>query len=177
MVAGHAAGGLERVVVGVAGAGHRPAHRVQREVGALEVAVRAGLPEVGDRGHDELRLHLAQHVVAEPQPLHDAGPVVLDQHVGGRDEVEQALAALVGAEIEDDAVLVGVEEQEHAGAIEPGHVAEERGQGPSGVAAGPLDLDHLGAGVGEDARAERARRVLRQVDYADVVQRHECGHW
>ena len=167
---------LERVVLGVARAGHRPAQGVQREVDSLEVAIRPRLTEVCDRGHDELRLYLAQHVVAEAEAFHDTRPVVLDEHVGRRDEVEQPLAALLGAQVEDDAALVGVEEQEHPRAVEAGDVAEEGWQRPRGVAAGSLHLDHLGAGVGEDARAERACRVLRQVDHAHVVQWHRCGH-
>ena len=39
------------------------------------------------------------------------------------------------------------------------------------VAGGRLDLDHLGAEVGEQDAAERAGDVLRVLDHADALER------
>ena len=49
---------------------------------ARAVAVRAGLAEAGDAQHDEPRVDLAQHVVAEPPALERTLAIVLDQDVG-----------------------------------------------------------------------------------------------
>jgi hypothetical protein len=39
----------------------------------------------------------------EAQPLHDAGPEPLDEHVGAGDEVEDEVASLVSTQIHDNA--------------------------------------------------------------------------
>src|SRR6266850_4471250 len=63
-------------------------------------------------------------------------------------------------EIDRDAALVavlGVELHRHIAA--------------AGIAARLLDLDHLGAEVGEDRRGERPRHEHREVDDADAGER------
>jgi hypothetical protein len=49
-------------------------------------------------------------------------------------------------------------------------VALERPQSPRRVAAGPLDLDHVGAEVGEQAGCVGPGDVLRKVEHDDVVE-------
>ena len=172
VVAGDPACRLEWLVVDVALRVHRPAHAEQREVDGLVVAVGAVLPEVGDRSEHDLRVHPPQHVVPDAEAVHRAWLEVLDDHVGACDEAEQGLAPLVGLEVQHDASLVGVQEQEGAGALRMRLVVGERRQLPRRIAAGSLDLDHVGAVVGKDAGAERSRAGVGEVDHAHVVERH-----
>ena len=46
------------------------------------------------------------------------------------------------------------------------------------VALGALDLDDVGAHVGEDLRGHRPREVLRELDDADALERqHQRKSW
>ena len=172
----HVAGVLEWLVVDVARGDHRAAHRVEREVGDLVVAVRPVLPEVRHRGQHDARVHLAQRVVAEAEPLHRARREALDHRVRAGDEAEQAVAVLGAFEVEHDAALVGVEEEEDGGALGAGLVLVERGLHPRRIAARRLDLDHVRAVVAEQASREGSGLALRKVDHGHIVERHHVGH-
>ena len=176
LVAGHAARDPDRFVVDVTGGEHRPAHRVDGEVGRLPVAVRAVLPEVRDRGQHDPRVHRRELVVAEPERVERAGRETLDHPVGAGDEVEQPFTVRRALEIEDHAALVGVEEQERPAALRSGRVGGERRQRPRRIARGRLDLDDLRTVVGEQPRAERPHRLLREVDDAQPVERQRHRH-
>ena len=56
-------------------------HRVGRTLGGG-----AGLPVAGDRAIDQPRIDPAQRLVAEPETIHHAGPKILDQDIGFRDQ-------------------------------------------------------------------------------------------
>ena len=49
------------------------------------------------------------------EALHGAGREVLDEYVGGLDQVEQRLATGVGLQVQHDAAFVGVEHHELVG--------------------------------------------------------------
>ena len=165
-------------------AGDSPAvaaqHRVacdglHRRAVALEVAVRPAQPEAREARHHEPRVQLRQRVPAAEEAVDDARGVVLDVRVGNAHEVEEQLAAGLAAQVEGDAlvaargvvegvaavpealadVAAGEARAHRALRLLPRHVAD--------VAAGGrevldrLDLDHLGAEVGEHERAGRPR--------------------
>jgi hypothetical protein len=112
------------------------------------------------------RLHGSR---AQPQAVGDAGPEGLDQHVGRLAKVEQKIAPLGRLEIEHDALLAAVEiAEEHGGRpVEEANVA-------AGVAfARRLDLDHLGAVIGERHGQVRARQERGEVDDAQVRKLHD----
>ena len=139
---------------------------------ARAVAVRPVLPVAGDRAVDEPRVLLAQPLVADPQPLHHAGAEALEQHVGLAHEPQQHLAPRVGLQVDADRALVAVERQEQraARALLRPLVARRR---PAHVVAEPrvLDLQHVGAEVGQQPRAEAARQQPREVEHADALER------
>ena len=176
VVEGHPPGVLQRLVVHVAGGDHRPAHRVEREVGPLVVAVRAVLPEVRQRGQHDTRIDRAQRLVAQTEALHRPRQEALDDRVGGRSEVERLRPTGLGLEIEHDAALVRVEEQEQPRPLQPRLVVVERRQQPRGVAARRLDLNDVGPVVGQQPGRERPGGELRQVDHGHVVERYRSGH-
>ncbi len=101
-----------------------------------------------------------------PKRAGDAGPERFDQHVGLAGQTEEIGAALLALEIEHDALLAAA------------HVAEEhRGAlvGRPDVAAGialarRLDLDHLGAVIGQRGGEVRPRQEPGEVDDLDALR-------
>ena len=156
----------------LAGQAEQPDQAEVVHVVARAVAVRPVLPVAGDRAVDEPRVLLAQPLVADPQPLHHAGAEALQQHVGLAHEPQQDLAPRVGLQIDADRALVAVERQEQraARALLRPLVARRR---PAHVVAEPrvLDLQHVGAEVGQQPRAEAARQQPREVEHADALER------
>ena len=169
---GDLARGLHRRPVALAGQAEQPDEPEVVHVVAGAVAVGAVLPVAGDRAVDEPGVLLAQPLVADAEAVHHAGAEALHQHVGLAHEPQQHLAPLLALEVEADRALVAVEreEQRGAGALLGALVARRR---PAHVVAEPrvLDLEHVGAEVGEQARAEAARQQPREVEHADAVER------
>ncbi len=99
----------------------------------------------------------------EAEALERAGPEVLDEHVGVVDERQQHVAVGVVLEVEDDRALVAIDE------LPPQAFAVARVapcQAAEGVAVGALDLDDVGAEVGEVASAVGTGEHGRQVEDA-----------
>jgi hypothetical protein len=127
---------------------------------------------------DQFRIDLLQAVVVEAVFLQRAGLEVLDQHVGFCDQLADQRLAFGQCMIDCHRLLVAV-----AGQIERGDVGrlavlvleKRRAVGARLVAAaGPLDLDHVGAEIGEQLRRQRRREHARQVEYAYAF---ECDGW
>ena len=95
---------------------------------------------------------------ARARRVERAGPQVLEQDVGLVEEGVQPLPALGGSQVELDGLLAPI----------PG--GEACGVGPLGVTPRTLDLDHLGAQVGEDRGGQRCGHVLAHLDDADAVE-------
>ena len=120
---------------------------------------RAGLAVARDRAVDKARVDLFELGVGEAQPPGNARAVILDENVGlGRESTHG---------LRRDRIL----EVEHYGALAGIELAEARGGvGSQGwprahhVALGALDLDDVGAEVGEQARAMRSRDRRGQID-------------
>ena len=102
-------------------------------------------PQPVIRRVDEPRI-AGQHLVGtEAEPLQDAGPETLDQHVGVVEQAEQDLPALRRLEVDGDARPAAVERvlllrHEQSGAARPVHAHEVRtqfGEQHAGVGAGP----------------------------------------
>jgi hypothetical protein len=105
---------------------------------------------------------------AELQALHDARREVLDEHVGGPDQVEQRLVTGLGLEVEHHAALVGVEHHE---LVRLDRIVRAEAQW---LTAGRLDLDDLGAHLREQQPAVRAEVDLAQFEDPEAVKRsHE----
>ncbi|MDZ7702579.1 MAG: hypothetical protein U5J98_11260 [Halobacteriales archaeon] len=172
---------LRRLAALRPGDGHDPARPLHEEVVAGTLAPGAGLAERGDRAVDDRVVVLPDVVVADAEPIGRAGPVVLDEDVRLGGEVVQRLPGLVGLEVQLDAPLAVVHRPEvgrlaavggrDAGPLVALGVDEGRPGVPVVVAdLGPLDLDHLGALVGEHQRREPAGDERREVQYGDAVQ-------
>src|SRR6516162_1003363 len=157
-----------RRVIRKAGDAHRPAHRLGDRLVALEVAIGTVCPKALDRGVYQPRVDLREDLPAEPQSVEGAGPKIFEQHVRFCNELFEQLLAPAGLQIEGQAALVSVEQQEkEAVAILPvAHVAA------GDIATlGFLELDHVGAEKTQDLGASGSRLVVRHVDDANVRQR------
>ena len=137
----------------------------QVEAGALGVG--AGLAEGADGAVDELRVELLHGLIAEAQPVHDAGAEALDEDVG---VLYELLADLDGArvlEVHDDGFLAAVDPGVgHALAVHEGGVGAGR------VAALGLDLDDVGAEVGGHRAGAGAGNVRGEVNDLYIVEHH-----
>ncbi|MNN47079.1 hypothetical protein D3C81_1614840 [compost metagenome] len=121
------------------------------------------------RGINDARVTLTHRCVAEAEFLHAPGFEVLDEHVGGVDQLQHGVAPLRGVDVDGDALFVAVEG------------AKESGSGPQQttctVTAGWLDLDDFGTEVTEDHPAGRPHHHVRNFDDTNAVQwksGHEC---
>ena len=144
---------------------HQAAHALRDLVEARPVGVGPVLAEARQAHVDEARVDLAQGLVVDAEPVLHVGPVVLDQHVGGRRQLLEDGDALGRLEVERDAALVAVQVEE-VGAVRAT---------PPIASSSPLlrhlDLDDVGAPIGEMPRRRRPGARARQVDHLEAGQR------
>jgi hypothetical protein len=101
------------------------------------------------------------------QPVHHAGPEVLDDDVGALEQLAEDLLALVRLHVQRQAALVAVEHRE----VEAVDVRQVAQLGARDVApARLLDLDHVGAHPGEQLRAHRPGLDVGHVDDPDPCE-------
>ena len=122
----------------------------QRGPRPLLVAPRVAVHEPGEAGR--------QRLVVEAQPCGGARPPVGGDDVGAVEEPVEDRAALGVLEVQGDAALAPVGAEAHVGA------------GPVRVVQ-RVDLDDVGAQVGEDPPGEGAGDAEAEVDHADAGQR------
>ena len=79
------------------------------------MGVGTGGPVALAAGHDQPRVVLEESLRGQLQALHGARREVLDEYVGGLDQVEQRLATGVGLQVQHHTALVGVEHHELVG--------------------------------------------------------------
>ncbi len=162
---------LHRLPVGLSGHRHEPGHALDDVVVARPRRVGAGVPEPGDRAPHEPRVHLRQHVPADPEPIEAAGLEVLDQRICAADDAFQRLTALVGLEVERDGLLAPV------GRVVIGRrpvalaLDERRTPVARVVAPGAFDLDDLGPEVSERLPCPGPRENPGKLDDAQPLQR------
>ena len=100
-----------------------------------------------------------------------ARPVAFNNQVHVRDQLEQQPAAGGGFEIQGNAFLVQVQDQEEQALFGVGGVVIERPEAAHGRPAGRFDLEHVSSVVGQQPGAERPGDVLAQIKNLDARQR------
>ncbi len=140
------------------------------------VAHRAVLAVAADRAVDDPRVHRAHRLVADAEAVEHAGPEGLEHDVGAGDEPQQHLAPGGLLEVDPHRGLVAVQREEQR-PLRGVLGALVVGRRPAHVVAHPevLDLDHLGAEVGQQQRAEPARQQAGEVEDADALKREAHG--
>ena len=108
-----------------------------------------------------------EHVVAEPEPIRDAGAPALDEHLGPVGERQQLLACRPVVEIELDAALAAVEDR-HGFRRAP----------PQRIAAGWFHPHDVGAVVGEQPGGAWSGGPAGAVDHPESLDRpdHASHH-
>ncbi len=149
---------------------------VAQEVVTAAVGLGAAFAATGPGHVDDVWVVGADVLELDVELLAHSRKLVGEEHVGRRGQPVDEVEALLGGDVDADALLppVGVLE-EHVHIAHRGHDAA-RGEAAHGVAAlGVLDLDDLGAPVGQDGRGRRHERVLGHLQDAntfhDVCQR------
>ena len=126
--------------------GHQHAgHRLVAEVVTGREPHRTVLPEARDRAVHDVGVHGPDRVGTDPEPVDHSGPEALGDDVG------------VGRELECVRQAVGRLEVDHDAALVRGDGGEDVGELPHRVAARRLDVQHVGAEIGEQLGGIRAR--------------------
>ena len=141
--------------------------RLDDRVDDRTVGVRTGGSVPADRHVDHARVARLDVVVAEAEPVHDAGPEVLHHHIGARHELGDQAAPLVGGRVDADPPLPPVVVQQQR-AEAP---ARERAQPEDVAQPRRLDLHDVGALLRQHHRGQRPRRQLAQIDDPHPLQR------
>jgi hypothetical protein len=113
-----------------------------------QIPIRAGGAVARDGAEHDLRIDVAEPIESQPAFGEGAGTHRFDHRVRVADEVEVHLDALWATEVKGDAALPTVDVQVQQRVTfddRPGHAADV-------VALGRLDLDDVGAKVGEKGR-------------------------
>ena len=134
--------------LGVAGEAHEAGDGLDHEVVAREVAALLAAAEAADRRIDDAGVARGDAVVVEPEARQAAGLEVLDEDVGATGELVGEAAVLLALEVEGDGALVPVDGE----VVGRGLAAHRRHPAAGVVTARGLDLDDLGAEVGEEHR-------------------------
>src|SRR5262245_25388208 len=159
--------GDERRAFTKAGRGGGAAGALRDVLVDLAILVGAGA-EALDRGHDHARVGLVDVLPGETHAVERTRREILHQHVAVLDQPLEDLLALGMLGVDGDRALVAVEHGEIE-AVGPLHVAQ---LAAGDVAdAGPLDLDHVGAQVGEELRAGRTRLHVGEIEDAHAIER------
>ena len=159
--------GDERRAVAEAGGRSRAAGALRDVLVDLAVFVGARA-EALHRGDDHARIELVDVLPGQPHAVERAGREILDQHVAMLHQPIEDFLALGMLGVDRDRALRAIEhgEIEAVGAL---HVAQLAARDVAD--AGPFDLDHVGAHIGEQLRAGRPRLHVREVENFHAFER------
>ncbi len=154
--------------VRLAGQIHQPGLALHDQVVAGAVRVGPAGAEPRDRTVDHPRMPRRNRRVVEAEPGDGAGPEVLDDDVGARDQPPRDGPARVVLEVDGAAPLVAVD-REVVGRL----AREKRRTERAGLVAAPrlLDLDDVGPHVAEGHRAVGAGHHPAEIDDPNAVER------
>ena len=173
-----------------AGDAHDAAHRLRDRIVGRPVRIGAFpaalVAEAAQRGIDEARIGLRQRLIGQPQPLHHAAAVIVDQHIGLRGEPAQHVLARRLLQIDDDRFLVPVDRGEIrpvAAFLRRQRAVQIRPDAACILTARRLDLDHARALVGQHHAGIGTGQHHGHVDHGEAVERAEgrlrrigCSH-
>src|SRR5208282_2523232 len=149
------------------------AHALRHQIVAGARRIGTGLAETGHRAIDQPRVFRRQACVIEPELGEITDLEVLQQHVGARREFPDDAAAVFALEVELDRTLAAVGAVEIGGAeMAAGGGGNERRAPAAGIVAGAgaLDLDHVGAEIGQDLPGPRPGQDTGKLQYSQTGQ-------
>ena len=140
--------------------GKQAAGRVQHSFERADVGLAlVGRRESGQRKVDQARMSPRDHLRAEAEAVHHPRAEVLDHHVGGGDQPPGGRQAGLALQVQFNPRLAAVVHR-------IGGLA-----GAGSPRAGPVDLDHLRALVGQQHAGQRPGDVVAEVDHPHPRQR------
>ena len=122
---------------------------------------------------NQARIDLQEFVIAQPQPVQDAGAEVFNEDIGVLDQRQKQGFALRRGEVDHDRAFVAVHHFDRAAAA-VGEADVDAGGGDEvahEIAAGPLDLDYIGAQVSQHRAGQRPQDEVGYIDHRDTGQR------
>ena len=137
------------------------------------VAPRPVEPEPGHPEHDEIGPIGPERLVVETELVQHPWRVVLDDHIARRDESAHEIDAAWIAEVDRQALLVGVERGEDRAPL-PEPILRLRHAADQASPVGPgrrFEVDHLCAEERQHVAGERARPVGRHVQDPQPLER------
>ncbi len=144
-----------------------------RTIGAT-IAIDAACAEGRHRHHHELWIDLAQHLIAESEFRQYLDGIIVDDEIRVGQQLPRKTQAPRPCQIERDPPLVAVHDAvAHRFLV---HLLEDVGRAPID-AAPPIrildrfDLDHVGAEIGQRARANRTGPAHREIDNTHAFER------
>ncbi|OGB95779.1 MAG: hypothetical protein A2Z31_02355 [candidate division NC10 bacterium RBG_16_65_8] len=170
LVLGLKAAVLQRLPIGGTADTHDPTHRIGNDLLPLVVTVRAALAEGGDGGHHEAGILALERGVIEPQRRQVSGRESLHDDVGEADQLLEDVGALRRLQVERDAPLVQIRQQEEQALLRMGVILEKRGHAPAALATRRLHLDDVGSEVAQEFGTEGSGNPLTDVQHTNIVQ-------
>ena len=146
-----------------AGDRHQPAHALGDLVEARPVGIRPVLAEAGNAGIDDARIDLGERLVVDAEPLLHVGTEILDHDIGLLDHALEGGEPFRRLQIERHAALVAVQVLKVAALARAAHRLFQAGR--------RLDLDDIGAPIGELAHAGRSRADAGEIEYRESRKR------
>ncbi len=144
-----------------------PAERLHQRIVTGPVAQRTGGAERAHVAIDQARVRSAHRLAVDAKARDEPWPQVLDDDVGSRDQVSEAVELRGVLEVDRDRDLVAVQALERG----RGAVPERRTPRPRIVAgARLLDLDHACAKIGQNLSRERGRDAVPDLDRDQAVE-------
>ena len=163
-----------RLAVRIAGDVHDAAHALHQQIVAGAGLVRAVLAEAGDRAVDQPRVLRRQALVVEAVLGEPAELEILDHHVGARRELLDDALAVRRLEVDRDRALAAVAGEIVGRAETAAVLVLHEGRAPAaGVVAraGALDLDHVGAEIGERLAGPGTGEDAGKLEHANARER------
>ena len=162
---------LLRRPVGLAGYAHDPRHALDKKVVAGSFRVGPGLTETSHRAINEPRVEAVKRIVVEAELGEPADLEVLDQDIRARRKPAHDFAAPIGCEVGDNRALAAIARVEIGGRRLAIRLDKRRSPGARFVAARALDLDDVGAEIGQRLARRRAGEHARELDDAQAGKR------
>ena len=157
-------------VAGIATEPGQPAHGLQQKILAGLASPGALAAIACDDAINNVGAQRPDRFIIEAEPFHDAGPEVVHEYIGLRDQAANIIGVLQRLKISRKALLIAIDGMKQCRlAVEFGIRDVELSANVA--CAGTFDLDDAGAEIGESQAGRRPGQELAEVEDRDAVER------
>src|SRR3954453_1867675 len=161
-----------RNAVGTAILRHQAGIGLQHRVHRRALGERPALAEARDRDIEDPRLARRDLLIVEAEAMDDLGAEALEEDVGALQQPPHDLLAGVGLEVDGETALSQIADDREG---RMAGVADAQRARPVAVAQA-LDLDHVGAVLGEQHGAVRSGDPLAEIDDLEAREGRIVAH-